>query len=145
MYSTHHGGWASGLRFKNALINPIGFTGGSNTGRASALDVCAMRRVTARGNFCSGPIKSDQRHCRRVLVHVVSAFRGDWDGVCSARVKESLEGVGWLFVGDMVLWAVRGSLMYEPGFSGIGLCGAVSYHWIDRSVEVLDGAGLLCH
>ena len=36
--STHHGGWASGLRFKNALINPIGFTGGSNTGRTSALD-----------------------------------------------------------------------------------------------------------
>ena len=38
--STHHGGWASGLRFKNALINPIGFTGGSNSGRTPALDEC---------------------------------------------------------------------------------------------------------
>ena len=37
-HSTHHGGWASGLRFKNALINPIGFTGGSNSGRTPALD-----------------------------------------------------------------------------------------------------------
>jgi len=36
--STHLGGWASGLRFKNALINPIGFTGGIKTGLTPALD-----------------------------------------------------------------------------------------------------------